>query len=198
MLSPDVDYPGGLKQGRVNQTDVNRVTLPEMTDWHVCSECQTIFEPNHFDATRWLLTRCASFSKCTVWMGFKLSRSAIKHVLLHHCGQDSWLKRHPSLHFLFCTICTVQMVGGYYYEIMVVVGLIKTVKMTMMIIQQAIVRRGGGYRSPIARHPILTLDRVPPGRYIITSIIASSPFDVHPISGYIFFNIRQAQQIFQC
>ena len=81
------------------------------------------------------------------------------------------------------------MVGGYYYEIMVVVGLIKTVKMTMMIIQQAIVRRGGGYRSPIARHPILTLDRVPPGRYIITSIIASSPFDVHPISGYI--NILQ-------
>ena len=61
---------------------------------------------------------------------------------------------------------------------MVVVVLIKTDKMVIIVIEQAIVRRGGWYRSPIVRHPILTLDRVPPGRYIITSIIASSHFDV--------------------
>ena len=58
----------------------------------------------------------------------------IKLALLHHYGQDFLLKRHPSLHFLFCTIRTVHMVGGYFDEIMVAVGLIKTGKMTMMIV----------------------------------------------------------------
>ena len=101
---------GRLQQGRVNQADVNRVTLPEMTDWHM----------------KWVLSQTNLYGVKTPTIKVKvlvnLNIFSLTQLCFHFFGRNfaifntfraepskekNW---HPLLYFLFCT---VQMKGGW-------------------------------------------------------------------------------------